>query len=105
MLREAAAEKKMQEALAQASLLRLVDLTRLNSEKKICFFTNVLNLVYLHTFIWFSSVGTSLKDTLGVTKEFASLCDGMPSGELDLYSHFGLSTQCGYIVGQLGAVR
>ena len=98
-------EKSLQEALAQASLLRLVDLTKLNSEKKICFFTNVLNLVYLHIFIWFSSVGTSLEEKLGVTKEFVSLCDGMPSGELDLYSHFGLSTQCGYIVGQLGAVR
>ena len=105
-LRAVAAEESVQETLTRTSLLRLVDLTKLNSEeKRLCFFANVLNLAYLHTYMWFSSLGTSLQDVLGVTEEFVSLCACMQPRELDVCSHFGLFSQCGYTVGQLGTVR
>lgn len=105
-LRDFASDSVVQGAFRSADQFRNVDLNLLEtSEKKTCFYSNVTNMAYMHTLVWYAALGTSLEEQLGVSTEFLQLARSVGTGGLDVFSHFGLTSHCGYTIGQLGTVR
>ena len=105
-LRDFASDSAVQGAFQNAEQFRNVDLTLLDtSEKKTCFYSNVTNMAYMHALVWYAALGTSLEEQLGVSTEYLQLAQSIGTGGLDVFSHFGLTSHCGYTIGQLGTVR